>query len=141
MLVFHQQKFIFLHRYVFPIIVAALILVSANVAAVKFIRGHYLALMEERSISLAEGYAQSIAKASEARATIEELLSHHLLAAGRTIASYEFIPTGDQELVDLADIMGVDVIYLYDLEGTIVHSSGGQYIGWQTYPGHPVHDF
>ena len=46
-----------------------------------------------------------------------------------------------QALAESAKLFGLDVIYAYNDQGVITHSSDGQYIGWTAYAGHPVHDF
>ncbi|HZJ88839.1 MAG TPA: bifunctional diguanylate cyclase/phosphodiesterase [Sphaerochaeta sp.] len=46
-----------------------------------------------------------------------------------------------EQLAELAEKMGMDVIYLYDTSLTIIGSSDGDFIGWQVPAEHPIRQF
>ncbi len=129
-----------LKPYILLIILILATFSYTNILIVRTIRSHYYQILDKQSAQYAESYAHSMSKAAQAAEVINELLEDKLLSATKTIALYER-EIAEAALAELADSLGLDDIYYYNETGEIVNSNKGHYLGWQAYPGHPVHDF
>lgn len=87
------------------------------------------------AITISESYSQMLRHSREAYDTINELLNEKLEVASQAVMLIQ--GTEDNEVLsELANRFRVDEIYAYDVNGTITHSSNGNYIGWKAYEGH-----
>lgn len=111
-----------------------------NIGLNMIISNHYYDLKKDESLSLSATYATATSIVTIANDIADELLQQRIVVALDVIAAYETVYS-DETLADLADLLLLDEIYVYDLSATIVYSASQAYIGWQAYPGHPVYDF
>ncbi|MBF7096239.1 EAL domain-containing protein [Alkalibacter mobilis] len=96
--------------------------------------------LKENTIMIATSYTHTLSKADKARVIINELMNERLKAAGDYAALFEG-NHDNQTLNNLTKVLGVDVIYSYNDQGEVIHSSSGEFIGWTAYEGHPVNRF
>lgn len=89
---------------------------------------------------IANSYAQSLVAAAEAANIIDGLLEDKLMTTARIVSRYDG-QYSNQLLAEIASIMQVDEIYVYNRTGEIVYSNTGIYLGWRAQEGHPVHNF
>ena len=95
---------------------------------------------EEQAISIAESYSHALVYSHDARDIITDLLDEKLMVAIQAVSMIED-KYDDAALSVIGDRFLVDEIHLYNEEGEIIFSKGGNYLGWKAYEGHPVHDF
>lgn len=126
--------------YIVPVIAVVLGFFLTDVLLVRAIRGYFFQLLETQSINYAQIYSHSLTKSREAYHIINDLLEEKLFSASGTTALYSAHMTSES-LAELAGVLGVDEIYIYNGEGEIIHSTREEYLGWRAQPGHPVHDF
>lgn len=125
--------------------VAVLIIVLATsiigvILAIQGIHNFYYGILSEQSTQYALNYAQNIGKSAQAAEVINELLAAKLLTASKTVALLGD-DVNNTVLANMAESLDVDEIYYYTRDGVIMSSNRGQYLGWTSYPGHPVEQF
>lgn len=98
------------------------------------------ALLEERTIEIANSYSHNLAHTAEAYDRITALLDNKIRIVAQALMRIE--DKDDSEVLkDIAKTFAVDEIYVYSSEGKVVSSTYDQVLGWEVYEGHPVHDF
>ena len=127
-------------QYVLVSIIMMVVFIVYNIGLNVIIRNHYYDLKKDESLSLSATYATATSIITIANDIADELLEERIVVALDVIAAYENVYS-DDTLADLADLLLLDEIYVYDSSATIVYSATLNYIGWQAYPGHPVYDF
>jgi diguanylate cyclase (GGDEF)-like protein len=127
-------------RYIIVSIIMMVVFIAYNIGLNLIIRNHYYEMKKDESLSLSATYATATSTVTIANDIADELLQQRIVVALDVIAAYENVYSNDT-LADLADLLLLDEIYVYDSFATIVYSATLNYIGWQAYPGHPVYDF
>lgn len=98
------------------------------------------ALLEERTIEIANSYSHNLAHTAEAYDRITALLDDKIRIVAQALMRIED-KDNSEVLKDIAKTFVVDEIYVYSSEGKVVSSTYDQVLGWEVYEGHPVHDF
>ncbi len=129
-----------LRAYIIPVILILLVFVTSSIFTVNGIHKFYYRLLDEQSIQYAKNYARRLSESSQALKVINELLEDKLVTAGNTLTLYEQDINNDV-LQRLSESFEISELYYYSLEGEILYSSNGKYLGWSSFPGHPVHEF
>ncbi|NLW16625.1 MAG: GGDEF domain-containing protein [Firmicutes bacterium] len=135
-----QMKTTDLKQYLFVVLLSVVILFVAGYQIITAAQNFYNGQVAEETQRLANIYAQKLAAAAEATTIIDGLLEDKLLATGQIVALYDG-QYSNRLLAEIADIMQVDEIYVYNREGQIVYSNTGIYLGWHAKEGHPVYNF
>lgn len=129
-----------LRYFIVPTVLVIITFIISSALTVNGIRNFHYSILDQQSTQYAKNYANQIAKSVEAIDVINDLLEDKLLTASNTAALYGD-NVNDSILTDLALSLDIDEIYYYNLDGQILHSNQEHYIGWTTYPGHPVDKF
>lgn len=135
-----MKKTISLRPYLIAILFVVIGLLLSEYFLVRSIRKYFLDSLEQEYNNYAAVYSHSLTKTTEAYNIINESLEKRLLSASRTAARYSAELT-NQSLMELAEILDVEEIYVYNSAGEIVYSTREEYLGWQAYPEHPVFEF
>ena len=125
---------------VVPSLLILLIFLGGGYYAVSIILNFYYRDRAEEATVLAKSYASVISTVIDAEQQIENQLNSTLRVAGVTVAKSSQ-PFSQEVLRSLAYDLEIDVIYLYDPELSITHSSDGKYLGWNAPEGHPIWNF
>ena len=134
------KKNLSLEYFVVPAIIILLTFATVSFLAVRGIRSSFYSLLEQQATQHAENYALQISKSTEAIEVINELLNDKLLTAMNSVSL--MVDRIDNETLTVwADSLGIDEIYYYNQAGEILYSNQEHYLGWMSYPGHPVDDF
>jgi len=123
-----------------PIILILLVFVFAAFFMSNSIRKYNYSLLEKESLRLTKSYSNNLEIAIDAKDITTNLMDDRIKSVGIAIANMG-TRTDFTNLQEIGTQLGVDVIYLYSMEGIIVESSDGLYVGWQAAEDHPVHDF
>lgn len=103
---------------------------------VKEAEGRY----ENEALNVSEGYMRLLQYSGDVREVVSELLDEKLQVAGESLRVMD-----NEDIIlnleKLAEKLLLDEIHFYDEGGTIIHSRGGNYLGWKAYEGHPIYDF
>lgn len=126
--------------YVVVIIVVALVFIATDMLLIGSIRSYFLKMLETESLNYARVYSHTLTKSTDAYNIINETLERRLLSASRT-AALQARNIDDESLMELAEVLAVDDIFVYNAEGVIEYSTREEYLGWRAYPGHPVYEF
>lgn len=135
-----MKKTIRLRPYVIAVLLVTVVFFISEYFLVSSIRNYFLEKMEQEYINYTRVYSHSLTKTAEAYGIINETLEKRLLSASRTAARYAEQIT-NESLIELADLLEVDEIYVFSPEGEIIYSTREAYLGWQALPGHPVYEF
>lgn len=136
----NSLKKIDLRYFVIPLLILILIYSALAYWTINHRINQNERYFEQMAIRMSDNYSRNLINLQTAHATISALLDDKLVTASRAILQsgrYQ----DSQALSESAKLFGLDVIYAYNDQGVITHSSDGQYIGWTAYAGHPVHDF
>ncbi|OPL07626.1 MAG: hypothetical protein AVO33_04420 [delta proteobacterium ML8_F1] len=126
--------------FLIPMFLTTLLLVILGVNLRNYVQDHFYSQLEEESLQLARQYSNTLTLASEARKTIDNFLEEKIRGALKLVGDAEGVQT-EESLAYIAGVFGVDKIYVYDAQGVITVSHGGEYLGWKAPPDHPVYDF
>ena len=125
------------------IVPSLLILVLFLVAGLLVINAlstfYYQERVQEASL-LAKSYTSVLSTVIDAEHQLDLQMHSTLKVAGIRMSKHD-APVSNTQLATMAKDLDIDVIYLYDSNLTITHSSDGKYIGWITPASHPVRDF
>jgi EAL domain-containing protein (putative c-di-GMP-specific phosphodiesterase class I)/GGDEF domain-containing protein len=127
-------------RYFSLFLISVLVMLPAGSLIIGRIKSYYYNRMEEEAHGLANSYAAKLETAVSASNIINGFLNEKISAASQVV-SYFKDEISNKKLAELARVIPVDVIYVYNPQGEIISSSNGKYIGWRAYKGHPVYDF
>lgn len=125
---------------VVPSLLILLLFLGAGYYVITSILTFYYRERAEEASVLAKSYTSILSTVLDAERQIEDQLNSTLRVAGVMVAQYTK-PFSEKELIAMTKNMAVDVIYIYDKETRITHSSDGKYVGWAAPPGHPVKTF
>ncbi|NMB21146.1 MAG: GGDEF domain-containing protein [Firmicutes bacterium] len=135
-----QRGTVSLKYFIVPTIVIIVTFAIGSVLVARGIRNFYYGILEQQSMQYAENYALQLTKSAEALEIINDLLDDKLLTAMNSVSLLE--DNVDNEVViTWANSLDIDEIYYYNPEGKVLYSNQPHYIGWTSYPGHPVEDF
>ncbi len=123
-----------------PLIVTLVTLVATGFLIISYFNDFYRTEKAHEATLLAQTYANTLESALDARALLVEQLHTTLRVAGN-IASRQTGPFTNEMLANLASILNVDVLYVYNSAMEIEYSSDNLYIGWVPPKGHPVRTF
>ncbi len=100
---------------------------------------YYQEKVKEASL-LARSYAESLGIIIDAEYQLDQQMHSTLNVAGAILSKYAE-PFTDEVLAEFAEYLEVDVIYLYNQNLELTHSSDSNFIGWQSEEGHPTQNF
>lgn len=123
-----------------PLVITLLLLVVSGILVISYFNDFYHTEKTHEATLLAQTYANTLETTLDARALLDEQLRTTLRVAGN-IVSREEKPFSNRMLADLAKTLNVDVLYVYDNNLQVEHSSDGLYQGWIAPEGHPVRTF
>jgi diguanylate cyclase (GGDEF)-like protein len=125
---------------VIPLIVTVVMFLIVGRYVLEGIENHFYNHMRDLSINLARGYSYSIQKSLDAENIMEELIEDKLLLASETTGIYTNIEDYDS-LIDYARTLRVDEINIYSPKGSLLLTTMGKGISWESFQGHPIFDF
>ncbi|HBS90978.1 MAG TPA: hypothetical protein DEA51_00715, partial [Erysipelotrichaceae bacterium] len=123
-----------------PFVVSILLFIVLNTMVIQSVNDHYVQHSEESAYNLAKGYASSLQNLFESERVIDQLLEDKLLLAGKTTGIYAGV-TDRQSLLDVATLLNVDEINLYDMDGNLRLTTMPDINEWQPPTEHPVQVF
>lgn len=126
--------------FIIPLLLITIIFIATGRMVFDSVREHYYHYLNQESVKLAQGYSHSLAKASEAREVVNQLLEERLIVAGDAVVLYDG-QYNNELFARLANILKVDEIDYYEAGGKLIYSNLEELIGWEAYEGHPVYDF
>ncbi len=129
-----------LREYLLIMLPIIALFVAAGYLVITSAQDFYNEQAADETRRIANSYAQSLAAAAEAANIIDDLLEDKLMTTAQIVARYDG-QYSNQLLAEIASIMQVDEIYVYNGVGEIVYSNTGLYLGWRAEEGHPVHSF
>ncbi|SDI07443.1 putative bifunctional diguanylate cyclase/phosphodiesterase [Proteiniclasticum ruminis] len=131
-----KKKLHFLY-FLVPCLLLFVLFTSATYLIVENRVKNQYETFETSSENLARSYKTTIETYSEAYLMFKEILGQKMRAAAESVLFYDGV-MDEENLKVLGEKLQLDAIYLYDLEGTLVSSMDGQFVGWSPSPGHPV---
>ncbi len=126
--------------YVVPLLLISGIFIVSGFFLLSGIRNHFHDQRRDEALTLAQSYARSISKYTEAEEIIDGLLTEKIRMATESAALLEN-GFSNHKLKELASDMGVDELDYYDETGYLTYSNLEHLIGWTIYPGHPIDVF
>lgn len=135
-----MKRTISFRPYIIIIALVVVVFIVSNYFLVRSIEDTFFDFLETQYINHATVFSHDLTKAAEAYLITNDMLERRILSSIRTVALYSD-QVSNEALVDLADTLAVDDIFLYSPNGRIDYSSRPEYLGWLANPGHPVHDF
>jgi len=137
---YNKVKAIDINIFLIPTIVISVFFIVLSIFLSNRISDYYTNIMQDESIKLARATSNTLSKSSAAFAKINELMAEKIRGATETVVNYDGIINQDR-LINFAQTLNVDVIYYYNLDGVIIASNTGEYIGWTGEETHPVEVF
>lgn len=125
---------------VLPSLLILLLFLGAGYYAITSILSFYYRDRAVEASILAKSYASILSTVIDVEKQIEDQLSSTLRVAGVMVTQYSK-PFSQEVLISMTKNMEIDVIYIYDQEARLTHSSDGKYIGWIAPEDHPVRNF
>lgn len=125
---------------VIPLLVTVVMFVIVGRYVLRGIEDHFYNHMRDLSINLARGYSYSIQKSLDAENIMEELIEDKLLLASETTGIYTNIEDYES-LISYARTLRVDEINIYNPQGSLLLTTMGKGISWESFEGHPIFDF
>lgn len=135
-----MKRTISFRPYVIIIALVVVVFLVSNYFLILSIEDTFFKFLEKQYINYATIYSHELTKTAEAYRITNDILERKIVSSIRTVALYSNQMTSEA-LVDLADTLAVDDIFLYNPAGEIEYSTRAEYLGWLATPGHPVHDF
>ncbi len=123
----NSLKKIDLRYFVIPLLILILIYSALAYWTINHRINQNERYFEQMAIRMSDNYSRNLINLQTAHATISALLDDKLVTASRAILQsgrYQ----DSQALAESAKLFGLDVIYAYNDQGVITHSSDGQYI-------------
>lgn len=127
-------------HYLIVVFSIAALFLAAGYLFVTTTKSFYNQRTAEETRRVANSYAQRLAIVADAANIIDGLLEDKLIATSQVVAYFDG-EYSNHLLAEIAGIMQVDEIYVYDSPGVIIYSNTGRYLGWRAESGHPVHNF
>lgn len=122
------------------LLVVLVLFVGAGFLIISYFDEFYHKEKMHEAMLLAQTYANTLEASLDARSLLTEQFHTTLRVAGEVLAMQDQ-PLSNEKLAILAKKLNVDVFYLYDKDGRVLHSSDNLYIGWIAPEGHPVREF
>jgi EAL domain-containing protein (putative c-di-GMP-specific phosphodiesterase class I)/GGDEF domain-containing protein len=126
--------------FVVPSLLILILFLSVGYYVITTIRNFYNHERAEEASVLAKSYTSVLSTVIDAEQQIEDQLNSTLRVAGVTVSKY-VQPFSQELLATMASNLDVDVIYLYDENLIVTHSSNGEYLDWTAPEGHPIEAF
>ncbi len=126
--------------FIMPVSIITIIFILLGFFVREAITDFYYKQTEIESLGQARSYSQNLSKAVDARELINSFLDEKLRVASKTAGLYSGNHS-NETLAELTELLEIDAIYSYDKNGVVIHSSTGDFIGWEAYEGHPVKFF
>lgn len=125
--------------FLVPLLVLSILLgwVTYSIAS-KRINDTYQ-LLENSTMNIADSYSKMLINSKNSSEIINNLLVDKALLAGEAILLLDNVK--NNELADLAEKYQLWQINLFNNKGKIIASNIKDYIGWESYDGHPVESF
>lgn len=139
-MIYRKTKQANLKTYFLPLSFILILSLICGYLLSNTIEGFFFNQMSAESSRLAKHYTSRLSNGTAANNVITDLLNQKLMAAGHAVVSNEHRIDNDF-LEAFAQELDIDAIYWYNPIGETIYSSTGEYIGWQAFEGHPVHDF
>lgn len=125
---------------VIPLLVTVVMFLIVGRYVLRGIEDHFYNHMRDLSINLARGYSYSIQKSLDAENIMEKLIEDKLLLASETTGIYTNIEDYES-LISYARTLRVDEINIYNPQGSLLLTTMGKGISWESFEGHPIFDF
>jgi diguanylate cyclase (GGDEF)-like protein len=135
-----MKRTISFQPYILAIALFVVVFIISSFFLIRSIETFFFQSVETQYTNYASIYSQGLTKTAEAYRIINDMLERRIVSAIRTIALYSD-QINNETILDVADTLAVDDIYLYNLDGEIEFSTREVYLGWKATPGHPVHAF
>ena len=109
-----------------PAILILMLFLAAGLLVVNSFSSFYYQERVQEASLLAKSYTSILSSVIDAGYQLDQQMHSTLKVAGTIVSKYTF-PFSNELLASMADNLGVDVIYLYDKNLTIIHSSNNNY--------------
>lgn len=126
--------------FIVPSLLILVLFLAAGLLVINALSTFYYQERVQEASLLAKSYTSVLSTVIDAEHQLDLQLRSTLKVAGVIMSKYTE-PISNAQLATMAENLDIDVIYLYDSNLTITHSSDGKYIGWITPASHPVRDF
>lgn len=134
-----KYKGIDIKSFIIPIIITTVLFALLGIYGVTLIEDYFYDEMKKQTFQIVKSYSYILEKRDDANKLFNELLTEKLTVLSHVITLLE--DDYLNQINDLADILKVNEINLYNKDGIIVKSTDNEYIGWKADPGHPVNKF
>lgn len=125
---------------VIPLAILIIGITGISLISSVYIRQSLLSQMQSNGYFVSNLIDSHIQDNLESLNKINQMLEDKIISTGNiVIANRDNI--SNEYLVNLADVIGVDEIYLYNPQGEIIYSTIDGYLGWVAPDGHPVQQF
>ncbi|ADY12883.1 diguanylate cyclase/phosphodiesterase [Sphaerochaeta globosa str. Buddy] len=123
-----------------PAILILMLFLAAGLLVVNSLSSFYYQERVQEASLLAKSYTSILSTVIDAEYQLDQQMESTLKVAGVTVSKYT-LPFSNELLSTMAANLDVDVIYVYDNNLNITHSSDNNYIGWVSPPDHPISIF
>lgn len=134
-----NYKVISLKYLVIPIIMTTIIFSLITYHSINLIEKYFCSEMQSKTEKIAKGYSYSVEKGLDANLLIDEMLGEKLFVSSQIAALMS--DDYQDKINQLAALLAVDAIHIYDSSGIIINSTNKEYLGWRAESGHPVYNF
>jgi len=125
--------------FVFPFLALLFVFLVIAVISVKTENKHTYETIRAYSVNIANNYAQRLINSKAATEIITKLFDEKLIASAKAVM-LEQKKTDTAVLQQLADMLSIYEINIYDSYGKIIGSTQKDRIGWYAQEGHPFFD-
>ncbi len=126
--------------YIIPFVIVTLFASIILMVMTNNIKNNFYEIKKEEGHKIARSVSTILSHGIEASTTILELLEDKLENSLKVAQAYSG-NYSDEILIELADTLGLDEMYVYNSEGVIEYSNSDKYIGWKPAWNHPVYAF
>ena len=123
-----------------PLVITLVLFIAAGFLMLSYFKEFYHTEKTHEATLLARTYAKSLESTLDARSLLNDQFHTTLRVAGN-IAAMQEKPFSNEMLADLAQMLTIDVFYVFDRNLEIRYSSVNLYLGWVAPKGHPVRTF
>ena len=125
-------------KHLIATVAIGVILLLAGLIMIFRVRDQYRSSIIDEAQADAKAYGKYLETAMKAKYLTDDLLDQRLEGGMRAAAML----WPEQEISGtLMGALGLDELYRYNAKGVIIASGSGKYLGWSSYPGHPVQAF
>jgi EAL domain-containing protein (putative c-di-GMP-specific phosphodiesterase class I)/GGDEF domain-containing protein len=135
-----EDQRIWLKSVIIPSALILLLFVAVGWWAIISLRSFYYEQRVEEALLTAKSYATTMSMVIEADKHFDEELAATLQVGAAVVDRYPW-PITNELLQGIAKDVMLDIIYLYDENLVVTHSSNGSFIGWEPPPDHPLRTF